>query len=113
MLQTKDEETEFLQLIGSNEIFPNNGNLPYFIGGIKYGNNWVWTKTLTKISYKIKWSPGEPSSKGVENCLSVIKRDTDDAGINDTLCETFVTGFFCQKVIKDFEEEHKIVCLID
>ncbi|CAO1396958.1 unnamed protein product [Diamesa serratosioi] len=97
-LQTEYEANNFLKMCADQKL-----EYWYHIGGSAEGSSdrldYYWMTTGEKVSYNLKYHPGEPNNAGgKERCLSVAKQP-NKYEFNDTDCwQHFIWSFACQHV---------------
>ena len=98
-LTTEVEAEKFLKLFADNA--PSLA-MWHHIGGSYMGgpkNDYYWMTTAEKISYPLKFYPGEPNNyAGKEKCLSIAKHP-HSFKFNDVDCyEHWIWNFVCEKI---------------
>ena len=74
-------------------------SISYNIGGMKVKGKWIWTDNMQEINFPLIWHKGQPDNwEGIENCLSVTKRN--GTRFNDIFCLEKVHTL-CEKFIND------------
>ena len=96
-LLSNDEQINFLQLLKGFATV--NRTRYYNLGAARFGSGWVWVKSMKRVTYPLKWYPGEPNNPATENCLSIYKDNRDVVGINDLKCDENEVYILCQKMV--------------
>ena len=96
-LLTNEEQNNFLQLLRAYSAV--NRTRYYNLGAARFGTGWVWMKSMKKISYGLKWYPGEPNNPSFETCLSIYKDSQGVVGMNDIKCDEYEVFVLCQKLV--------------
>lgn len=101
-LETETEANSFLEICKKNaNSFDSFTHIGALTTVAKSHDKWYWVNSGRRITYPIKWSPGQPdNSAGGERCLSIIKQTNNSFLFNDLECSNIHTHYFnfvCQQ----------------
>lgn len=83
-LLTLEEQTYITTLLQESSF---QDSVYYIIGGVRFGDGWIWSNSLRKVDYDIEWASDQPDNyNSEENCLSVHKSEHGIVSFNDLMC---------------------------
>lgn len=112
-LETEAELKEFLDICKRNAgLFEDWTHVGALTLEGKSIDKWYWVTSGRRVDYKIPFSNGQPDfSDGVELCLSLGKKSTNDFFFNDIYCTAGPKDFrdfkfVCERTMESCKSSH-------